>query len=201
MFRLLLTAARRALKNERGPRVNAMRDIDIKKKAYTQPEFKTIGPAAVVRERLLKHRETQAKLTQVKGIRAVLFIDDARNMVGNIETSAALKGAKRLCEETVEGASLCHFKRPPFSTSERTQADVLVLDLRPKRTGKPTFLADLSARKELRGIPLVILIQSMADSLAIRASDLHGNHSFTGPVNAEYFDMALASFLDLWAPF
>jgi len=70
-----------------------------------------------------------------------------------------------------------------------------------KRMKKATFLEGLSARKELQGIPLVVLIQSAADSLAIRGSDLYGNHSFTGPVSAEYFDMALASFLDLWAPF
>ena len=180
--------------------MNAMRDATTKKKPYTQPEFRTIGPADLVREKLWKLRETQARLTQIKGIRAVLFIDDSRNKVGAIESSAALRGAECFRRETVEERPLYHFKRPPFTPSERTQADVLVLDLRSKRTGKPTFLADLSARKELQGIPLVILIQSMADSFAVRGSDMHGNHSFTGPVNAEYFDMALASFLDLWAP-
>jgi hypothetical protein len=204
LFHLFLRfCARRALKTREG-QVIAMRDFSIRKKPYTKPEIQEIGPkdlAALVREKLTKHREVDAKLSHIKGIRPVLFIDDSRNRIGTVETAVALNGARHLREETIGGVTLHHFFRSLVSKSEQVHTNVLVLDLRMKRMKKATFLEGLSARKELQGIPLVVLIQSAADSLAIRGSDLYGNHSFTGPVSAEYFDMALASFLDLWAPF
>lgn len=183
--------------------MTAMRDFSIKKKFYTEPDIKEIGPkdlAAFVREKLTKHREADVRLSHVKGIRAVLFIDDSRNKIGRVETAVALNGIRHLREEIMGGVLLHHFIRPKVSGSEQGLTNVLVLDLRSKKIGKLIFLEELSARKELQGIPLVILIQSAADSLAIRGSDLRGNHAFTGPVSAEYFDMALASFMNLWAP-
>jgi len=172
------------------------------KKPYSKPECKAIDRtdlAVLIRNKLLKHREAEIHQMRTKGIRSVLLVEDSRNRIGNIEQNGELNGTKCTHKELVNGSPLYHLAGPPFSPSEHFRTDVLLLDLRSTKPEKMSILAKLSARQELIGIPLVVLVSSAADSLSVRTSDFEGNHSFTGPVSADYFEMALNSFADLWA--
>lgn len=172
------------------------------KRPYAGPECNPIDRtdlAVLVRNKLLKHREVQAYQTRNRGIRSVLLVEDSRSKIANLEQSGELNGTKRIHKEAVNGIPLHHLAGPPFINAEHLRTDVLLLDLRSTNVDKLSVLAEISARQELAGIPLVILISSAADSLSIRGSDFQGNHSFTGPVTAEYFEMALDSFVDLWS--
>src|SRR6266550_4395488 len=115
-------------------------------------------------------------------------------------TVEALKEGKVLNTLSVarDGVEALAFLRKAGKHGDAPRPDLILLDLNlPKKDGREV-LAEIKADDDLKGIPVVILTTSAAESDVLRSYKLHANSYVTKPVGFEQFLAAVQQIENFW---
>jgi DNA-binding response OmpR family regulator len=126
--------------------------------------------------------------------RPILLIEDYTDRAHSIKKAIQKSGMQCHLGTVVDNSEL------PLTcqAAGAVRPDILLLDLRGFKGGASDVLNEIGKEPHLRRTPLVILVDSAADSQISKDHDLHGYWRLSKPVDSEQCVTALKSLLRLW---
>jgi CheY-like chemotaxis protein len=134
---------------------------------------------------------------RVKPINVLLIEDNPGGIKLILET---FKENKLLAELTVikDGEEAINFLKKRGRINDKSQPELILLDLNlPKLSGQE-ILAEIKNDKELRKIPVIVLTSSSEESDILKSYDLNASCYITKPVDLEEFVKVVRSIEDFW---
>ena len=173
------------------------RDHRLGKRPYTKPDYKSKSIseiAAILQEdwpRVYGAQKSRPSMEEIA--RPILLIEDYADHAHSIKT--AIQNRRMQCHLSIPTDN----SQLPLAcqAAGAVQPDVLLLDLRQFKGGRRDILSEISREPHLRRIPLVMLVDSAADSQISKDHDLRGCWRLTTPVNSEQCVRALISLVRL----
>jgi len=134
----------------------------------------------------------------VDGLINILIVDDSADDVEF--TLAALQGTKLANAVNVvsDGVEAMEYLRNQGKYANAQKPSLILLDLNMPRKDGREVLSEMTADKELRHIPVVILTTSQAEEDIVRSYDLHANCYISKPVDLQALAKIVRSIDEFW---
>lgn len=136
-------------------------------------------------------------IAQRRPIEVLLVEDDPGDVLMTREALSERAHANRL-NVVGDGVEALAYVRKEGQFGDAVRPDLVVLDLNLPRRGGREVLADMKSDPDLRGIPVVVLSTSSAESDVLESYLLHANAFVTKPVDYDSFVAAVQQIDDFF---